>query len=31
VERLPLDDAVDAWRRQAEGPDTKFVIVPRET
>jgi NADPH2:quinone reductase len=31
VERLPLDDAVDAWRRQAEGPDTKLVIVPRET
>lgn len=28
VERVPLDAVADAWRRQAEGPRTKLVIVP---
>jgi NADPH2:quinone reductase len=28
VERVPLDAAGDAWRRQAEGPGTKLVVVP---
>ena len=28
VERVPLDDVADAWRRQAEGPGTKLVVVP---
>lgn len=28
VERVPLDDVADAWRRQAEGAGRKLVIVP---
>jgi len=28
VERVPLDAVADAWRRQAEGPGTKLVVVP---
>jgi NADPH2:quinone reductase len=28
VERVALDDVADAWRRQAEGPGTKLVVVP---
>lgn len=28
VERVPLDAATDAWRRQAEGAGTKLVVVP---
>ena len=28
VERVPLDDVADAWRRQAEGAGTKLVLVP---
>lgn len=28
VESVPLDDVTDAWRRQAEGPGVKLVIVP---
>jgi NADPH2:quinone reductase len=28
VERVRLDDAADAWRRQAEGAGTKLVLVP---
>jgi NADPH2:quinone reductase len=28
VERVPLDDVADAWRRQAEGAGTKLVVVP---
>ena len=28
VERVPLDSVADAWRRQAEGAGTKFVVVP---
>ena len=28
VERVPLDDVADAWRRQADGPRTKLVVVP---
>jgi NADPH2:quinone reductase len=28
VERVPLDAVADAWRRQAEGAGTKFVVVP---
>jgi NADPH:quinone reductase len=28
VERIPLDSVADAWRRQAEGPGTKLVVVP---
>lgn len=28
VERVPLDDVADAWRRQAKGPRRKLVIVP---
>jgi NADPH:quinone reductase-like Zn-dependent oxidoreductase len=28
VERVPLDGVADAWRRQAEGPGAKLVVVP---
>jgi NADPH:quinone reductase len=28
VERVPLDDVADAWRRQAEGTHHKLVLVP---
>jgi NADPH:quinone reductase len=28
VERVPLADVADAWRRQAEGAGTKLVVVP---
>ena len=28
VERVPLDEVADAWRRQADGPGTKLVVVP---
>jgi NADPH2:quinone reductase len=28
VESVPLAEAADAWRRQAEGPGTKLVLVP---
>jgi NADPH2:quinone reductase len=28
VERVPLDAVADAWRRQAEGPGTKLIVVP---
>ncbi len=28
VERVPLADVSDAWRRQAEGAGTKLVVVP---
>jgi NADPH2:quinone reductase len=28
VERVPLADVAEAWRRQAEGAGTKLVIVP---
>jgi NADPH2:quinone reductase len=28
VERVPLDDVGDAWRRQAEGAGAKLVVVP---
>ena len=28
VERVPLDSAADAWRRQAEGAGAKLVLVP---
>ena len=28
VERVPLDSVADAWRRQAEGPGAKLVVVP---
>lgn len=28
VERIPLDDVADAWRRQAESPGHKLVLVP---
>ncbi len=28
VERVPLDDVAYAWRRQAEGPAAKLVLVP---
>ena len=28
VERVPLDDVADAWRRQAEGAGAKLVVVP---
>ena len=28
VERVPLNDVADAWRRQAEGAETKLVVVP---
>jgi NADPH2:quinone reductase len=27
-EEVPLEDVADAWRRQAESPNTKLVIVP---
>ncbi len=28
VESVPLDDVAAAWRRQAEGPGTKLVVIP---
>jgi NADPH2:quinone reductase len=28
VERVPLDDAASAWRRQADGAGAKLVLVP---
>ena len=28
VERVPLDEVAGAWRRQADGPGTKLVVVP---
>ena len=28
VDRVPLDDVADAWRRQAEGAGRKLVVVP---
>jgi hypothetical protein len=28
VERFSLDDAVDAWRAQAQGPHRKLVVEP---
>ena len=28
VERVPLDSVTDAWRRQAEGPGAKLVVIP---
>jgi NADPH:quinone reductase-like Zn-dependent oxidoreductase len=28
VERVPLDDVVSAWKRQAAGPGSKLVVVP---
>lgn len=28
VERVPLEDVADAWRRQAEGAGTKLVVIP---
>lgn len=28
IERVPLDAITDAWRRQAEGPGAKLVVVP---
>jgi NADPH2:quinone reductase len=28
VERVPLDDVTDAWRRQASGEGAKLVLVP---
>lgn len=28
VERVPLGAVADAWRRQADGPGTKLVVVP---
>ena len=28
VERVPLDEVADAWRRQGESPNRKLVIVP---
>jgi len=28
VERVPLSDATDAWRRQSASPRTKLVVVP---
>ena len=28
VERVPLESVSDAWRRQAEGPGAKLVVVP---
>jgi NADPH:quinone reductase-like Zn-dependent oxidoreductase len=28
VERVPLDDVEDAWRRQQSGPDAKLVVMP---
>ena len=30
LERVPLDQAVEAWRRQAGGPDTKLVVCPAD-
>ncbi len=27
LERVPLDAVADGWRRQAEGPGTKLVVV----
>jgi NADPH2:quinone reductase len=28
LERVPLDDIEDAWRRQQDGPEAKLVVVP---
>jgi len=28
VERVPLDQVAEAWRRQGESPNRKLVIVP---
>ncbi|MFZ0385123.1 MAG: zinc-binding alcohol dehydrogenase family protein [Solirubrobacteraceae bacterium] len=28
VEHIPLDQVVDCWRRQAQGPRSKFVVLP---
>lgn len=28
IERVPLDAVTDAWRRQAEGPGAKLVVIP---
>jgi NADPH:quinone reductase-like Zn-dependent oxidoreductase len=28
VERVPLDDVAEGWRRQADGPGVKLVVVP---
>ncbi|HWT23727.1 MAG TPA: zinc-binding dehydrogenase, partial [Solirubrobacteraceae bacterium] len=28
VERVPLEDVADAWRRQGSSPNRKLVIVP---
>jgi NADPH:quinone reductase len=28
VERVPLDEVAEAWRRQAESPNRKLVLVP---
>ena len=28
VERVPLEDVADAWRRQVEGAGTKLVVIP---
>jgi NADPH2:quinone reductase len=28
IERVPLENAADAWRRQAESPGRKLVVVP---
>ena len=28
LERVPLDQAIEAWQRQAAGPDTKLVVIP---
>jgi len=28
LERVPFDGAIEAWQRQAAGPDTKLVVVP---
>jgi NADPH2:quinone reductase len=28
LERVPLDGAIEAWQRQAAGPDTKLVVIP---
>ena len=28
LERVPLDGAIEAWQRQAAGPDTKLLVVP---
>ena len=28
LERVPLDQAIEAWQRQAAGPETKLVVIP---